>query len=121
MVHFLRWAADDQTLEGADVVDRTSMAAGIALANWFKGEARRVYALLSESDKEREQRRLVEWLECRGKPVTARDVQMGCRWLREPGAAEAALKELATAGWGQWEPSPPRQTRPTDPAIPPFN
>jgi hypothetical protein len=112
--HFARWAADDPTLASADVVDAASMAAGIALATWFKGEARRVYALLGESDDEREQRRLVEWLERRGGSATARDVQMGCRWLRDPGAADAALEQLAKSGWGNWEPTPPgRRGQPT--------
>jgi hypothetical protein len=114
VVHFARWAADDPTLASADVVDAVSMAAGITLATWFKGEARRVYALLGESDDEREQRRLVEWLERRGGSATARDVQMGCRWLRESGAADAALEQLAKAGWGNWEPTPTgRRGQPT--------
>jgi len=106
VVHFARLAADDSTLVSADVVDGTSMAAGIALATWFKGEARRVYALLGESDEDRDQRRLVEWLERRGGSASTREVQMGCRWLREPGAAEAALEQLAKAGWGDWRQLP---------------
>ena len=114
VVHFARWAADDPTLASADVVDVASMAAGIALATWFKGEARRVYALLGESDEDRDRRRLVEWLERRGGSATPREVQMGCRWLREPGAAETALEQLAKAGWGNWEPTPPgRRGQPT--------
>jgi hypothetical protein len=114
VVHFARWAADVSTLANADVVDAGSMAAGIRLANWFKGEARRVYALLGESDDDRDRRRLVEWIERKGEAVTPRDVQMGCRWLREAGAAEAALEQLAKAGWGNWEPTPPgRRGQPT--------
>jgi hypothetical protein len=114
VVHFVRWAAGDPTLASADVVDAASMNAGITLAKWFKHEARRVYAMLDESDAEREQRRLVEWIERKGGSVTPRDVQMGCRWLREPGAADAALEQLAKAGWGNWEPTPPgRRGQPT--------
>jgi len=114
VVHFARWAADDPTLASAHVVDARSMSAGIAMATWFKGEARRVYALLCESDEDREQRRLVEWIERKGGLATAREVQMGCRWLREAGAAEAALDVLAKAGWGNWEPTPPgRRGQPT--------
>ena len=82
------------------------MAAGIRLVTWFKGEARRVYALLGESDEDRDRRRLVEWIERKGGSATPREVQQGCRWLREPGAAEAALDELAKAGWGMWRDSP---------------
>ena len=114
VVHFARWAADDSTLASAEVVDAASMAAGIALATWFKGEARRVYALLGESDEDRDRRRLIEWIERKGGSATPRDAQMGCRWLREAGAAEAALEQLAKAGWGNWEPTPPgRRGQPT--------
>lgn len=109
VVHFIRWAANDPTLESADVVDAQSMGAGITLCDWFKHEATRVYGLLSESDDDRDRRRLVEWIERKGGSVTARDVQMGCRWLREPGDAHAALEELEKAGLGIWEPSPTGQ------------
>jgi hypothetical protein len=106
VVHFARWAADDPTLANADVVGVDSMAAGIRLATWFKGEARRVYALLGETDEDRDRRRLVEWIERKGGSATAREVQQGCRWLKEPGVAEAALDDLEKVGWGHWEPSP---------------
>ncbi|HJZ56337.1 MAG TPA: DUF3987 domain-containing protein, partial [Gemmataceae bacterium] len=106
VVHFARWAAGDPTLASADLVDAASMSAGITLATWFKGEARRVYAMLSETDPERDQRRLVEWIDRRGGSVTAREVQQSCRWLKEPGAAEAALEELVKAGRGTWRDAP---------------
>jgi hypothetical protein len=82
------------------------MAAGIGLANWFKGEARRVYRLLQETSAEAGLRRLAEWVERRGGCVTARDVQQGCRWLRAPGAAETVLHELVREGRGDWEATP---------------
>jgi hypothetical protein len=105
VVHYVRWAAGDVANETR--LDLVSMKAGIMLAKWFKHEARRVYAMLDESDAERDQRRLVEWIDHKGGTVTAREVQMGCRWLREPGAAEAALEELVKAGLGGWQdPSP---------------
>jgi hypothetical protein len=106
VVHFVRWAAHDPTLASADVVDADSMEAGIRLATWFKGEARRVYAMLGESDEDRDRRRLAEWIERKGGSATPRDVQQGCRWLRQPGAAEATLDELAKAGWGAWRDAP---------------
>jgi hypothetical protein len=109
VIHFVRWAADDPRLASADRVDAGSMDAGIRLAQWFKHEARRVYAMLDESDAERDQRRLVEWIGRKGGTVTAREAQQGCRWLKEPGAAEAALEELAKAGRGIWEQSPAGQ------------
>jgi hypothetical protein len=107
VVHFTRWAAGNVADESR--LDLASMSAGIVLAKWFKHEARRVYAMLDESDAERDQRRLVEWIDRKGGTVTAREVQQGCRWLKEPGAAEAALEELVKAGRGSWEQSPPGQ------------
>jgi hypothetical protein len=109
VLHFTRWAAGDATIAKADIVDAASMIGGITLAKWFKHEARRVYSMLDESDTERDQRRLLEWIGRKGGSVTAREVQMGCRWLREPGAAETALEELAKAGVGTWEQSPAGQ------------
>jgi hypothetical protein len=114
VIHYARWAADDEDLESPDAVDAASMKAGIVLAQWFKAEARRVYALLSESDEDRDQRRLIEWIERKGGSVTARDVQQGNRQYHTAPAAEAALEELVKAGCGDWEPTPPgRRGQPT--------
>jgi hypothetical protein len=106
VVHFTRWAARDPMLINANVVDASSMNAGIVLAKWYKHEARRVYAMLDESDNERDQRRLVDWIGRKGGTVTPREVQQGCRWLKEPGAAESALEELVKAGRGIWRDVP---------------
>jgi hypothetical protein len=103
VVHFVRWAANDPMLTNVDILDAASMNAGITLANWFKHEARRVYALLDESEGERDQRRLVDWIGRKGGTVTARAVQQGCRWLKEPGKAEQALEELVKARRGAWQ------------------
>ena len=105
VLHFTRWAAGDPNLTEPGTVDAASMNAGITLAKWFKHEALRVYAMLDESDTERDERRLVDLIGRKGGTVTAREVQQGCRWLRGPGAAEAALEELAKAGRGIWEQS----------------
>jgi hypothetical protein len=115
IIHYVRWAAGDPTLASDDVVDASSLAAGITLANWFKHEARRVYAMLDESEGERDQRRLVEWIGRKGGTVTPREVRRGCRWLKDHGAAEAALDELVKAGWGRWQdvPATAKGGRPT--------
>ncbi len=102
VVHFTRWAAGDPNLSKPGVVDVASMNAGIVLTKWFKHEARRVYAMLDETDAERDERRLVDWIGRKGGTVTPREAQQGCRWLKEPGAAETALEELAKAGRGSW-------------------
>jgi hypothetical protein len=103
VIHFTRWAAGDPMLQNANVVDSASMNAGIALAKWFKHEARRVYAMLDESDAERDQRRLIDWIGRKGGTVTIREVRQGCRWLKDPGAAEAALADLVKARHGSWQ------------------
>ena len=114
VIHLVRWAANDPAVESEATVDGQSMAAGIRLATWFKREAVRIYALMGESDDDRNLRRLVEWLERRGDPVSVRDVQQGCRWLRAPGLAEAALEQLVKTGVGLWESTPPgRRGQPT--------
>jgi hypothetical protein len=107
VVHYVRWAAGDVANETR--LDAASMNAGIMLTNWFKHEARRVYATLDETDLEREQRELTQWIERRGGTVTVRDVQRGLRRLRGPGAAEAALESLVEAGLGRWEDIPSGQ------------
>ena len=106
VVHFTRWAAGDANLTKPDIVDAASMNAGIVLAKWFKHEARRVYAMLDESDAERDERRLVDWIGRKGGTVTPREVQQGCRWLKDPGAAETALEELVSANRGTWQDVP---------------
>jgi hypothetical protein len=112
VVHFTRWATGEVADEAR--LDLSSMNAAIVLAKWFKHEARRVYAMLDESDAERDERRLVDWIGRTGGTVTPREVQQGCRWLKEPGTAEAALEELAKAGHGAWRevPTTPKGGRP---------
>lgn len=102
VLHFVRWAAHDSTLVDVAVLDADSMRAGIVLAEWFKREARRVYAMLDETDDDRDTRELVEFIRRKGGAVTAREVQQGYRPLKAPGAAEAALEALVKAGRGTW-------------------
>ncbi len=107
VIHFTRWAAGDSTLASPDAVDVVSMEAAIRLTTWFKNETRRVYAILSESDEDREQRQLVEWIGRKGGAVTVRQVQQGHRQYRTADDAEAALTELVKAGYGSWHDIPP--------------
>jgi hypothetical protein len=107
IIHLSRWASGEAI--NPDVVDEASMQAGAAIAGWAKHEAQRVYSILDETEGDRDQRRLVEWIERHGGAVTAREVYTGCRWLRGSGTAEAALNELAKAGMGTWESSPAGQ------------
>ncbi len=113
VVHFVRRAAGDPTLQNPDAVDETSIAAGVTLSRWFGHEARRVYGILAESDEDRDRRRLVELIHGRGGAVSVRDWQRA-RSHKTARDAEAELNELVEAGYGRWvQPAPgPRGGRP---------
>ncbi|MFN7374497.1 MAG: DUF3987 domain-containing protein [bacterium] len=120
VVHLTRWAAGDATLRDPARVDEASIAAGVVLARWFGDEARRVYAILEESDEGRESRRLVEWIERKGGTATVRNLTRGPREYRDtpdPTAKAAkALSELVAAGVAVWVHNDhgPKGGRPTE-------
>lgn len=101
VIQLTKWAADGNDA-GAELVDAESMESGIQLATWFKGEVQRVYAMLRESEAERNRRKLIEWIEAKGTKVTARYVQANYRPLKPPGMAEKELAELVKDGLGRW-------------------
>jgi len=74
----------------------------IIVTEWFKGEARRAYGVLAESDDARERRRLVELIQRKGGVVTVRDLMRGSRLFTTAADAEAVLTELVNAGLGRW-------------------
>ena len=85
-------------------ISADAMRRAIRVAEWAKGEARRVYAVLGETEEDRARRQLIEWIERRGGAVTARELTHGLRQYRgRPDAAQVALDALAKAGWGAWE------------------
>lgn len=104
VLHMVRYCAGEPGVEER-TLDETSMAAGIRLATWFKNEARRVYGILAETEGDEENRRLVEWVCRNGGVTTVREVQQGCRWLKDGGRAEKALQALVDAQIGTWEPT----------------
>jgi hypothetical protein len=99
VVHLTRWAAGlAQIGEPPGDVDAESVEAGIALSRWFGNEAQRVYAALSESDEEREQRELVELMQRKGGCATVRELMRSSRRYRASAdEAEAALEDLVKA------------------------
>jgi hypothetical protein len=104
VIHLTRCAAGDATVGVPASVDESSIKAGVALARWFGDEAKRVYAVLAESDDDRESRLLVEWIDRKGGVVTARDLTHGIRRYRgDTEAAERDLSALVEAGRGRWE------------------
>lgn len=78
------------------------LAAGIEMARWFGNEAARFYRGKSVTPQQREDRKLLVWIEARGGEVTAREVQQGRRSLKTADEAEAALSRLVAAGHGVW-------------------
>jgi hypothetical protein len=112
ILHMVRLASRETNSE---LVDAESMQNALTLYRWFKGETARVYAMLDETDEQADTRRLVEWIARHGGNVTPRDVQAGCRWLRAPGEAEAALDALVKCGAARWQfsDSTPQGGRPT--------
>ena len=103
VVHLTRRAAGDATLRDPARVDEASIAAGVVLARWFGDEARRVYAILGESDEGRESRRLVELIQRKGGNVSGRELVQASRKFPKVADAEAALSALVEAGEGSWE------------------
>lgn len=103
VIHFCRWAAADPQLHSVYEIDTTSMTSGIRLTEWFKHEARRVYAMLSETEEDRDRRELLDWITRKGSTVTVRDLARGPRRYRgDIEAAEQALQDLVQAGYGHW-------------------
>ncbi len=108
VVHCVKRAATDPALRADDeAVDEGSIGTGVTLSRWFGQEARRVYAVLGESEENRGQRRLVELIQRKGGSLSIRDWQRG-RSHKTAGDAEAELGELVKAGYGMWR--VPRQT-----------
>ncbi len=83
-------------------IGRDDIRRAITVAEWLKGEARRLYATFAESDEGRVQRRLAELIQRKGGVVSVRDWQRA-RHHRTAADAEGELVELVEAGYGRWE------------------
>ncbi len=101
--HLVRCADDDPTLADAGAIDARSVLAGAALSRWFGNEARRVYAMLDESDDERDCRELVDLIQRKGGSISCREVVQSSRKYRTVDDAHAALGALAQGGYGSWQ------------------
>ncbi len=109
IIHCVKQASREPSMYDPNEVDADSMAAGIALVQWFKREAKRVYRMLSESGAEREEReqlddqyRLKKWIQDRGGEVTVPEVQRGNRRYETAEDAKAVLDQLADSAYGEW-------------------
>jgi hypothetical protein len=89
-------------------VDRQSVAAAVELIRWFGDEAIRVYAMLEDSDEDRDLKRLADWIGRQPDGVTARDLVRGPKpWRGNADRAEADLMRLAEDGRVRRCPMPP--------------
>lgn len=102
VVHYVRWAAEDPQLDDAERIDSASIGAAVELAEWFKSETRRVYALLGLASRDTPGGKLMEWILHKGGSVTVRDVQRALQRYPTAADAEAALEALVEAGEGRW-------------------
>jgi DNA polymerase I-like protein with 3'-5' exonuclease and polymerase domains len=84
-------------------VEQESIEAGVALCRWFAAEARRIYSILSESNEDRDTRRLIEFIQTRGSTITVRGLmRANCRVHPDAASAETALTELVRSGLARW-------------------
>ena len=103
IIHLVRAAARDQTLQTPDAVDETSLAAAIRLADWFGFEGRRIYAVLRDTSEVRVRRELVELIERNGGSITERELQRSGRRFGTAEACETLLQDLVRRGLGNWK------------------
>ena len=86
------------------VCELSDVENGIKLSLWFANETKRVQALLAESEKEKNQRKLINWVQRRGGMTTVRElVRNNKRRYSTVDLARTALTELVEAGHGRWE------------------
>ena len=102
ILHCIRWEAGDPTLESPDQVDEASITAGVTLSRWFSNEVRRVYAVMGESEGDREHRQLIELIGRKGGEITVREIVRSSRMFSNSDDAEAALRGLVDSGDGVW-------------------
>jgi len=100
LIHCARGAAGDPNVS-PDTVDADSVLRGVELAKWFGAEARRVYAILKDSDEGRQRADLVEAIRRHGGGITPREL-MRCGAFATADAAKKALDELVEGGRGVW-------------------
>jgi len=114
VIHAVRYALVE--VKSLYTIDKTSMDIGISLCEWFKQEARRVYAVLAEDEFAHENRKLIQWIASQGGSVTARELYRGNKGtIGSADEAEATLREFAKSELGTWEPVLPTEAggRPT--------
>jgi len=100
VIHCVRVADRDSTLQDPAYVDAASVTCAIRMTEWFKAEAYRVYAMLAETDDDRERRELVELIKRKGGSATVRELNRSSRMFANAADAEAALEGLVEVASG---------------------
>ncbi len=106
IVHCTEYAANP-TGRTLGLLTLDSMQRGIELCEWFKNEAKRVYAVLSESDIVTENRQLINWCSLQSEPVTPYQLYRHQRNLGDSESAEKLLQQFVENGFGEWVEIPP--------------
>ena len=105
ILHIVRQVTGDRT--ATEAVDEHSISSGVAIARWYAREAERIYAVLSETDEQREARQAVDLIRRRGGKITANDLRRRSRHLATSEDADRLLRLLVDAGLGSWEDQAP--------------
>ena len=108
IMHLVREAANDPTLEDPERVDAHSLQVGIDLVEWFKHETKRVYAMLSMDETQQEDQRVIDWINKQGGAVSVREFSRGLARYNNSTRAQQKLNELEKAGYGWFQGRPPR-------------
>ncbi|MBN9516903.1 DUF3987 domain-containing protein, partial [bacterium] len=106
LIHHLTTTAPTQ--EDTNPVSLESLEAGIRLAEWFVNETARVYAVIQQSDEQRQVRLLVDLVRRvasrHGGRVTVAQLQnANSRRFQTADDAKLALEQLAALGLGEWQ------------------
>jgi hypothetical protein len=109
MIHCVRAVAHDARPQDHAAVDVESIEAAICLGTWFKGETRRIYGRLAESEDTRDTRKVLDCVLAKGGRVTVRDVVKVGLCRGDASRITDALNKLVEAGRGHW-----RDVNPTD-------
>ena len=110
VLHLAGWAASRKATEPSVIIQQTVEDA-VVLGEWFKHEARRFYALLTENPDDRQARRLIDWISRRGGSISENDLRRSGPkpWRGNLDQSARSLQGLVTSGIGRWDsvdPSP---------------
>lgn len=108
LFHLIREADGD--INVGDGIGAEDVVAGSILTEWFAHEIGRVYGMFGCSESEREDSKLIEFIEQNGRQVTPRKVQRGLSRIKTADEAKAALDRLVKAGKGEWYYPKPNET-----------